>query len=314
MGEKIVPGSTVDAVLEGLEPETKYRISVYATYSSGEGDPVEGEAFTDGECSTPLPPFVTFCSWWNCHILKKMGLIFLHLFFLEKSFQTKMPPQISQFWHFFWPLKKRTISSMSCRFGFSNNCFQLKLWLCLQITLSPPFPRVWCNCWRSGGRNVMDRVRRKGGVNSHRINELFFQAITLSSLHNPQTEAHWVILMFVIYISWGSSVFLFAKHYVVSVRVKAGSNLSCSVGKVKKTERPGIASCFIARTGKQRSQNEWRSALNQPWCFCCLPEGAVWRWSLRECSGEASCVFTCLFWLLLETGCWTTLTFVLDPV
>jgi len=62
MGEKIVPGSTVDAVLEGLEPETKYRISVYATYSSGEGDPVEGEAFTDGECSTPLPPFVTFCS------------------------------------------------------------------------------------------------------------------------------------------------------------------------------------------------------------------------------------------------------------
>ncbi|XP_009571425.1 PREDICTED: collagen alpha-1(XII) chain-like, partial [Fulmarus glacialis] len=47
MGEKRVPGNTVDAVLEGLEPETKYRISVYATYSSGEGDPVEGEAFTD---------------------------------------------------------------------------------------------------------------------------------------------------------------------------------------------------------------------------------------------------------------------------
>ncbi|OXB61233.1 hypothetical protein ASZ78_006533, partial [Callipepla squamata] len=47
MGEKRVPGNTVDAVLDGLEPETKYRISVYAAYSSGEGDPVEGEAFTD---------------------------------------------------------------------------------------------------------------------------------------------------------------------------------------------------------------------------------------------------------------------------
>ncbi|KFP75574.1 Collagen alpha-1(XII) chain, partial [Acanthisitta chloris] len=47
VGEKTVPGNTVDAVIEGLEPETKYRISVYAAYSSGEGDPVEGEAFTD---------------------------------------------------------------------------------------------------------------------------------------------------------------------------------------------------------------------------------------------------------------------------
>lgn len=85
MGEKRVPGNTVDAVLEGLEPETKYRISVYATYSSGEGDPVEGEAFTDGECSTSPPPFVTFRSWWIYHIWKKMNLIFLHLFFPEKS-------------------------------------------------------------------------------------------------------------------------------------------------------------------------------------------------------------------------------------
>lgn len=63
MGEKRVPGNRVDAVLEGLEPETKYRISVSAIYSSGEGDPVEGEAFTDGECSTRLQPFVTFCAW-----------------------------------------------------------------------------------------------------------------------------------------------------------------------------------------------------------------------------------------------------------
>lgn len=62
MGEKTVPGNTVDAVLDGLEPETKYRISVYATYSSGEGDPVEGEAFTDGECTMALPPFVIFSS------------------------------------------------------------------------------------------------------------------------------------------------------------------------------------------------------------------------------------------------------------
>lgn len=47
----------------------------------------------------------------------------------------------------------------------------------------------------------MDRVGRKGGVNSHRINELPFQAIALSSLHSPQTEPHWVILMLVIYLS-----------------------------------------------------------------------------------------------------------------
>lgn len=47
----------------------------------------------------------------------------------------------------------------------------------------------------------MGRVRRKHGVNSQRIKEFAFQAIALSSLHIPQTEAHWMILMFVIYLS-----------------------------------------------------------------------------------------------------------------
>lgn len=58
----------------------------------------------------------------------------------------------------------------------------------------------------------MDKIRRNGGVNAYRINEFPFQAISLSSLHSPQTEAHWVILMFVIYLSRGSPLFLFDKH------------------------------------------------------------------------------------------------------
>ncbi|KAK6490157.1 collagen alpha-1(XII) chain-like isoform X1 [Huso huso] len=46
-GEKSIPGDVTESVLENLTPETKYRISVFADYSSGEGDPLSGEATTE---------------------------------------------------------------------------------------------------------------------------------------------------------------------------------------------------------------------------------------------------------------------------
>ncbi|KAJ7341667.1 hypothetical protein JRQ81_006106, partial [Phrynocephalus forsythii] len=46
-GEKTVPGNVVDTVLENLQPETKYKLSVLASYRSGEGAPLEGEATTE---------------------------------------------------------------------------------------------------------------------------------------------------------------------------------------------------------------------------------------------------------------------------
>ncbi|KAM8953803.1 collagen alpha-1(XII) chain [Pelodytes ibericus] len=46
-GEQTVPGDVTDTVLEDLKPETKYSISVFANYKSGEGNPLDGEATTD---------------------------------------------------------------------------------------------------------------------------------------------------------------------------------------------------------------------------------------------------------------------------
>ncbi|XP_078504196.1 collagen alpha-1(XII) chain isoform X2 [Lissotriton helveticus] len=46
-GENLVPGDITNTVLRNLDPETKYRLSVYATYASGEGDPLTGEATTE---------------------------------------------------------------------------------------------------------------------------------------------------------------------------------------------------------------------------------------------------------------------------
>uniref|UniRef100_A0A8C5R881 Collagen alpha-1(XII) chain n=1 Tax=Leptobrachium leishanense TaxID=445787 RepID=A0A8C5R881_9ANUR len=46
-GEKNVPGDVTDTVLGNLTPETKYKISVFANYKSGDGNPLEGEATTD---------------------------------------------------------------------------------------------------------------------------------------------------------------------------------------------------------------------------------------------------------------------------
>ncbi|XP_042598849.1 collagen alpha-1(XII) chain isoform X2 [Cyprinus carpio] len=46
-GEKTVPGDMTTTVLDGLTPETRYKVSVYAAYSSKEGEPLHGEETTD---------------------------------------------------------------------------------------------------------------------------------------------------------------------------------------------------------------------------------------------------------------------------
>ncbi|XP_072554842.1 collagen alpha-1(XII) chain isoform X2 [Paramormyrops kingsleyae] len=46
-GEKSVPGDMTNTVLDRLTPETRYRVSVYATYRRGEGEPLVGEETTD---------------------------------------------------------------------------------------------------------------------------------------------------------------------------------------------------------------------------------------------------------------------------
>lgn len=44
-----MPGDVTTTVLEGLTPETRYKVSVYAAYGLGEGEPLEGEETTDGK-------------------------------------------------------------------------------------------------------------------------------------------------------------------------------------------------------------------------------------------------------------------------
>uniref|UniRef100_A0A4W6E2Z3 Collagen alpha-1(XII) chain n=1 Tax=Lates calcarifer TaxID=8187 RepID=A0A4W6E2Z3_LATCA len=46
-GEKTVPGDTTATVLDGLTPETRYQVSVFAGYGHGEGQPLVGEETTD---------------------------------------------------------------------------------------------------------------------------------------------------------------------------------------------------------------------------------------------------------------------------
>ncbi|XP_049319312.1 collagen alpha-1(XII) chain isoform X4 [Astyanax mexicanus] len=46
-GEKTVPGDVTTTVLDGLTPETRYKVSVYAAYGRGEGEPLVGEETTD---------------------------------------------------------------------------------------------------------------------------------------------------------------------------------------------------------------------------------------------------------------------------
>uniref|UniRef100_A0A673LQP4 Collagen alpha-1(XII) chain n=1 Tax=Sinocyclocheilus rhinocerous TaxID=307959 RepID=A0A673LQP4_9TELE len=51
-GKKTVPGDITTTVLDGLTPETRYKVSVYAAYSSKEGEPLHGEETTDGKVLT----------------------------------------------------------------------------------------------------------------------------------------------------------------------------------------------------------------------------------------------------------------------
>ncbi|KAM7403882.1 hypothetical protein PAMA_004351 [Pampus argenteus] len=46
-GEKTIPGDTTATVLEGLTPETRYQVSVFAVYGHGDGKPLVGEETTD---------------------------------------------------------------------------------------------------------------------------------------------------------------------------------------------------------------------------------------------------------------------------
>lgn len=48
-GEKTVPGGTTATVLDGLTPETRYQVSVFAGYGHGEGQPLVGEETTDSK-------------------------------------------------------------------------------------------------------------------------------------------------------------------------------------------------------------------------------------------------------------------------
>ena len=52
-GEKTVPGDVTTTVLDGLTPETRYMVSVYAAYGHGEGEPLVGEETTDGKLIPP---------------------------------------------------------------------------------------------------------------------------------------------------------------------------------------------------------------------------------------------------------------------
>lgn len=47
-GEINVPGDVTSTLLEGLSPETRYQVSVFAAYGLGEGEPLVGEETTDG--------------------------------------------------------------------------------------------------------------------------------------------------------------------------------------------------------------------------------------------------------------------------
>lgn len=47
-GEKLVPGDVTSTLLETLTPETRYQVSVFASYDGGEGEPLVGEETTDG--------------------------------------------------------------------------------------------------------------------------------------------------------------------------------------------------------------------------------------------------------------------------
>lgn len=48
-GEKTVPGDSTSTVLDGLTPETLYKVSVVAAYDRKNSDPLTGQETTDGK-------------------------------------------------------------------------------------------------------------------------------------------------------------------------------------------------------------------------------------------------------------------------
>lgn len=47
-GENMVHGDVTSSLLENLTPETRYQVSVFASYDRGDGEPLVGEETTDG--------------------------------------------------------------------------------------------------------------------------------------------------------------------------------------------------------------------------------------------------------------------------
>ena len=54
-GETTVQGDTTATILEGLTPETRYQVSVFAAYGHGEGQPLVGEETTDSKFYRLVP-------------------------------------------------------------------------------------------------------------------------------------------------------------------------------------------------------------------------------------------------------------------
>uniref|UniRef100_A0A8C1JLB0 Collagen alpha-1(XII) chain n=1 Tax=Cyprinus carpio TaxID=7962 RepID=A0A8C1JLB0_CYPCA len=50
-GEKMLPGDVTSTLLENLTPETRYQVSVFASYDRGDGEPLVGEETTDASAS-----------------------------------------------------------------------------------------------------------------------------------------------------------------------------------------------------------------------------------------------------------------------
>lgn len=82
-GEKTIPGGQTATVLDGLTPETRYQVSVFAGYGRGEGQPLAGEETTDSRhffSTSFFPPsvlnFYEFLeiSVWGCLESVKLGI------------------------------------------------------------------------------------------------------------------------------------------------------------------------------------------------------------------------------------------------
>lgn len=64
-GEKTIAGDETATVLDGLTPETRYQVSVFAVYGRGEGKPLVGEETTDSKFNSAyyISPFFIFTTY-----------------------------------------------------------------------------------------------------------------------------------------------------------------------------------------------------------------------------------------------------------